>query len=321
MSSLLASLPDAPSDDLNSDEQTDADMPLGEDGEESEQGNACDADTPRQDDAERPQQAEAQQPRRKLPWPRSTNDECENPQNSQDVHDSSDEEAKLKAQKKAGKDSKNTVPIDLEAMQLVHNIYSKKPGEGDGEDLPVDVAEQRRILKRPAAAKAAKQDSSVQKRPAAAKPAKQYSSVQQDSRDALATTQEISDEEPHERNMLDSQKQWLMEDYPEKKSDQFQFLLSRAADACPDVYKARSYKSKVVQTWQRGTWIFQIKDGATKVLAGQVTERQFGSAADAQRAAFVLLGLYDAGALPEDLMIVKLSGSLGKQIGQPKAKK
>lgn len=107
-----------------------------------------------------------------------------------------------------------------------------------------------------------------------------------------------------------------LDDYPLRQSDDFQSNLLKGAEALDKSYGYRGFKSLLVCSWQRETWVFQVKDSVSKLVVVQTSDRQFGTKQQACLIGMVLLALYDAGADKEALQNLKTTGVFGVKCGK-----
>ena len=109
-------------------------------------------------------------------------------------------------------------------------------------------------------------------------------------------------------------------DFELKDTNEFQVLLAQAATAVGTTKGARGYRSVVVSTVQRGTFICQVKDcgtsGSRTGVICQTSDKQFGSRQQALVVSFVLLALYDAGAEKQQLERIKRDGTVSELCGR-----
>ncbi len=103
-----------------------------------------------------------------------------------------------------------------------------------------------------------------------------------------------------------AKKRWILQEYPHIQTDTFQNLLFKSAFFCGESTGERDYASKVVVTYQRKAWTFQIMDGESKHAIVQFNHRSFDESKNkAMMATMVLLALYNAGATQEQLQEIK----------------
>jgi len=107
-----------------------------------------------------------------------------------------------------------------------------------------------------------------------------------------------------------------LDDCPLRQSDDFQSNLLKGAEALDKSYGYRGFKSLLVCSWQRETWVFQVKDSVSKLVVVQTSDRQFGTKQQACLIGMVLLALYDAGADKEALQNLKTTGVFGVKCGK-----
>ena len=98
-------------------------------------------------------------------------------------------------------------------------------------------------------------------------------------------------------------------------------LLLKCVEACEDAPRpAGCSAGKVVASFQRGTRVFQIQDMKSRKMVCMTSDKQFGCAEEASRAADVLAELYTLGCTSEDLQRCKLKGALGVTCGVQKSR-